>query len=418
MVLAAYAVWSLDEPPPDVSDLVYEPSQLTDDENAYVQLSRVAQHLTTLNAETDFDELDDFVAGEAWNEVKVSAWLAPLDPIWPEYEAAARLQYSQGVIPKSIDTPLPEIGQMMRLAKLSTLRARIHLRADQPDKALSVLSASLAAGRLIQESRSTLISYLTGVTVQSMTLKLIQEAARHPDVSPTALREAIATLQKNRVAADALGYAFRSELYFFESAVALAPRESRYARLMVTIPGLYKPNKTRRIYAEYLRGAVRLAGSDLAEINASKPTTDAMLAGLRRRTPENIFGRMLLQIVMPTLSKIAEKHLRHASEISITQALIAVRIHEKQQGALPASLADLTPAILPSTPKDYYDGADIKYSRDSGFIWSVGSTHLNITSADQRLEKNDVALRIASNPSAPAEAVDDAAPTVGDQSVK
>lgn len=94
MVFAAVVVWSLDEPPPDVSDLLYEPLQLTAEENAYVQLSRVAHHLATINAGADLDQLDEFTSGEAWDEAKISAWLAPLDPVWAEYEAAARLQYS------------------------------------------------------------------------------------------------------------------------------------------------------------------------------------------------------------------------------------------------------------------------------------------------------------------------------------
>lgn len=405
VVVIAFVVMSLDEAPPDVSDLRFEPLALSEDENAYVQLSRVAERVDSIHSGTDFDRMDDFVSGDEWDAAVVSAWLAPLDPVWPEYEAAVRLRQSQGLVPTSVDTVVPEIGQMMKLARLATLRARERIRAGQPDEALRIASTSLAAGRLIQESRSTLIAYLTGVAIHSMTFKVIQEAARHPDVSSSALLDAIAELEKNRVAPEALGYAFRGELYFYDAAEKMLRIEYPRARL---IPGAYKPNKTRRIMADYLREIVGVAGQDIGALDAARRRGDVIVSGVSRRVPENIIGRMFLQIVMPTVSKIAERYLRNASEISVTQTLLAVRLHEKERGALPASLAELVPGVLPATPKDYYDGGDIKYSRDAGFIWAVGGNRLNITSADHAPGREDVAVRIGPEPKPKAKAEEDA----------
>ncbi|MDF3055962.1 MAG: hypothetical protein K0R17_177 [Rariglobus sp.] len=406
VVLVALAIWSLDEPPPDVSDLVFEPLQLTDEENAYVQLTQVAQLLARLTPDESLDELEDFSSGKEWDDAKVTAWLSPLDTVWPQYEAAAKISRSQGRILTSPDTLVPEIGQMMELARFSVLRARSLLKKDRPDDALRIAVTSLEAGRLLQESRSSLICYLTGVAIQTQAFILIQHAGRHPDVSTDALRESIAALERNRVGTDALGYAFRSELQFYDGAISMLAREHAGGRMALAVPGLYKPNKTRRIYAELLRESLRVIGRDIHEINQAKHNTQVLFNQLRHRSPENFVGRILLNIIVPTFSSITERHSWTATQVSMTQALLAVRIHEKEKGELPASLAELTPAILPGTPKDYYDHTDIKYSREFGFIWSVGRDNLVITSADQVIDKFGVTLRIRPKPPEPEETLD------------
>jgi hypothetical protein len=178
-------------------------------------------------------------------------------------------------------------------------------------------------------------------------------------------------------------------------------RDQAGARMVLMVPGIYKPNKTRRIYAEILREAVHAAGSDLAGLNESKRRTEKLSKQMQTRGPENMVGRMILNIVVPTSGGIVEAHTKQASRVSVTQALLAVRIYEKKHGRLPATLADLMPAILPAVPRDYYDNTDVKYSREAGFIWSGGRNHLVITTPDQALDHHDVALRITSEPPEP-----------------
>jgi hypothetical protein len=403
LVLVAIVIWSLDEPPPDVGDLEFEPLQLPDNENAFVQLTRVAQRFANLHAGTKIDDeqLDDFIAGKAWDATKAAEWLAPLDPVWPEYEEAVKIPKSQGVIATSPDVLRPEIGQVRALSELSLLRARARLHSNDPDEALRIAFTSLQAGGLFQESRSSLLDYLVGVSLQSRALTLIQDAARHPASSITLLTAALAVLEENRVDPEALRYSLRSELYFYDGAIEMIARDQAGARMVLMVPGIYKPNKTRRIYAEILREAVHAAGSDLAGLDELKRRTEKLSKQMQTRGPENMVGRIILNIITPASGGIVESHTKQASRVSVTQALLAVRIYEKKHGGLPASLAELTPAILPAVPRDYYDNADVKYSREVGFIWSGGRNHLVITSPGQTLDHQDVALRITSEPPKP-----------------
>ena len=61
----------------------------------------------------------------------------------------------------------------------------------------------------------------------------------------------------------------------------------------------------------------------------------------------------------------------------LTQAAIAIRLHEVAHGRRPASLAELSPDILPAVPLDPYDGKPLRYDAKRGILWSVGANRID-----------------------------------------
>lgn len=395
LVVAGLAFWSRDEPPHDVSDLVYEPLALADGDNAYVQLTQAAELARQLLPADEAALLENPDGTESWDAGTVAGVLSRLDPVWPRYERATRLEYAQGPVPDSVDALIPEVGHLMSLARCWHARALFRLESGDPDGALHLSLTLLRSGRLLQDSRSTIVTCLTGVAQQSLACEIMQKASRHPDVSPLALQTAVASLEDNRSGSGALGYAFRSELPFVRSALDVVMQENRKVRRLSLFPLLYKPNKTERLYADELRRVLGLLDADVAAVTASRQRSRAAQTEIRLYNPENIIGRILLQIITPTFESLIENRLKHQSRISATQALLAVRIHEKRHGDLPASLHTLTPGILPAVPRDYFDHGDIKYSREAGYIWAVGAGSLVITEPRQSIDEREIALRIA-----------------------
>ena len=110
--------------------------------------------------------------------------------------------------------------------------------------------------------------------------------------------------------------------------------------------------------------------------------------------PDNAAGRALMDMITPNLQQFLVNRLRVQSGISATQALIAVRAAEIKTGALPRDLGSLVPTFLPQVPRDYFDGAPIRYSPELRTIWSVGQNALTITSADGATSPREVVLRI------------------------
>lgn len=82
-----------------------------------------------------------------------------------------------------------------------------------------------------------------------------------------------------------------------------------------------------------------------------------------------------------------DRRLIQQSTISANEAYLALALYQREHRELPATLDALVPDYLPAVPRDYFDGAPIRYSRDFRAVWSVGSHHFTVTSADLDPEK-------------------------------
>lgn len=397
-VITVWLVYSFDEPLPDGSDLVITPLSLPDDENAYVLLVHAAQQAAALSPNVDEYLVDEFVTGEAWDDAKVAAWLSPLESVWPSYEAAANTAQAQGPIGPSPDEGLSKV---LELGHLSALHARAMLVANRPDDALRIAITSLKAGHVLQVSNATSTQYFIGKIIQDTALKIIQESARHRDVSADQMKRTIAVLEQHRVPITALESVFRSRFNAWDEHMSHLERPLP-VRVILAVPGIYKPNKTRRTYWNHLRRLAHLARENKTAQAPYEGLAHELIDELQRRSLENFIGRETLRVFISHFAtNFTRSYLEHACRISITQTLLGLRIYEKEHGERPVSLTALSPTILPTTPLDYFDGTAIKYSREVGFIWSAGTKGLVMISRDQKLYGNEIALRIAPEPPSP-----------------
>jgi hypothetical protein len=357
LATGGFIFWCIDEPPPDVSDLQFEPLALTATDNAYVLLTRASEQADQkLVLDSDDEELlSEINTGEPWNEDKVAAWLSALEPVWPLYEQAARTPLSQAPIPKSPEDLFPEIGRIRQLSQLSLLRARRSLRQNDPETAIAQALITMEAGKRMTESRGSLITYLTGIAIKSSALPIIVEAARHPACPTSAIRESIVRIETNRSPDEALAYAFRAELYFGEGVFKIVESRGMASlrgnndsnpamRLVPRIPLIYKGNQTRRIHAEFLREALRQVGGDAASLKRYREQQRAYFKK-RSYNPDNFVGRMLLHIVTPTATALVQSQIKDHSRLSAHQALIAALAYQRDHGKAPTRSTNLSPPI-------------------------------------------------------------------------
>ncbi len=81
-----------------------------------------------------------------------------------------------------------------------------------------------------------------------------------------------------------------------------------------------------------------------------------------------------LWIYMPSLER-AHLHAEYAVQVrDATLAAIALELHRRRHGTWPATLAELTPRLLPTVPLDRYDGQALKYRVVDGrpILYSIG----------------------------------------------
>lgn len=412
LVIIGLIFWSLDEAAPDVSDLKFEPLALSETDNAYVLLTRASEQsdqMLTLDSD-DEELLTEMNSGETWDEDQVAEWLDALSPVWPLYEQAARTLRSQAPIPQSPEDTFPEIGRIRKLSQLSLLRARRSLRQNDPETAIAHALITMESGKRMTESRSSLITYLTGIAIKSSALPIIVESIRHPACSVHVIHDTLVRIASNRSPDEALTYAFRAELYFCEGALKIVETRGMASlgdrndanpvmRLAPRIPLIYKGNKTRRIYAEFLREALRQVGGDAVSIKRYREQQNAHFKKFSYN-PDNIIGRILLQIVTPTWGALIKTQTREQSRLSAHQALLAAMAYQHDHGKAPDSLDQLVPAYLDAVPQDYFTRAPIRYDAALGAIWSAGENNLMVSSPDQTAERNDIILWLQAGPAA------------------
>jgi|GEM_PF-3168003 len=408
--------WSRDEPPPDVSDLVFTPLQLPADQNAYSVITKAAQ-LVPEHKWTD-DEQDTLQSmiegGNSWSDSIAQTCLRDIEPAWPLLYQAQKIPQGQTPWVSAPEDLLPELGPIKKLCNITQIRARNQARLNDPDEALRTALVVLSAGNRVEESRGTIIHYLTGSVIKRSSLVTIQDVVAYNNPSGETLRTTLRGVSESRANTDAVALAFKSELRFFDSSLPLLKGQKlgdltdgkfRLLNKLSSVPLLLKPNLTQRVYTNYLRVSSGLVDQPLAVLQSSDELNNFTQKNIRRKffyNPDNILGRIFLSIITPATSAILKARLREQSHISATEAFLALTLYKREHGEFPATLDALVPAYLPAVPRDYLDGAPIRYSRDLGVVWSVGLKNFAITQTDQVIEKGETVLYLTPRTPAPA----------------
>ncbi len=417
--LLAGVLWlflSPDEPPPDVRDLLVERLKLPVDQNAYA-LIKQAEAVALKNVKADLfnDGNDDarrisrdMLTGKNWDPALAHQWLAGTEAVWPIWEQAARTPQSQ--VPRDANLRLPEQPPLDQLAQI---RAWDLARGGKPETAMTFLFTTLEVGQHLQHSRGSLLTYHWGWTIKWMTLASLRGIAVEFKPPAALLRQALQLLEANRPDKGSFALSLRLQLgdlnavlertgqglapfdepepetfndgnmhtYFYAWPPA-ATTAGKALRLAASIPLLFKPNRTLRICAEYLRhqlNAIDQPESTLAHLKPDELVAAAQPQGIGRYSPDNFIGRRLLgMIAQPNREPELEEQLRVQSSISANEAFLALLLYDREHGELPATLDALVPDYLPAVPRDYFDGQPIRYSREFRVVWSVGTDHFNV----------------------------------------
>ena len=315
LLLVALVVWSLDEPPPEVSDLLPTLRKLPDDQNAYLVLAKadalVKWNLADLSAE-DQEVFEAMMHGNKWDPAKAAICLAPFGNIWPLVAKAAALKSAQAPILHEtepfayhgyIDMFRWPASQMQNLFKLSVLHAWQLCHEEHTDSGLDWLLTSLRTAQLLQESRGGADSYWSGSFARDTIQEALIAMAGRKDASPTVLRRALLVLTQTRPKTDEFTQNLRAT---FQTAIRTLDfaNQDRFAtlssfslfRYRLYLPLIFKPNQDQRVLADLFRDAIKLTNTDHAAINTwqDKVRNQICQKGWLAYSPNNFIGRELI----------------------------------------------------------------------------------------------------------------------------
>jgi hypothetical protein len=338
---------------------------------------------------------------------------------WLESRKDAFALLRQGIALGQLQLPAFGVDDYFTKFDLSGLRhaarAKVILAREQAERAEYAEAARefgevFEMGRLIAAGDGPMIHYLFGIAVQSMGLNGVRWLAAQPDVPSAVLSQMLRDIPAQDESDGVLAQVYRVE--FAQYAIpqlkkieqdALSPTnnfpiritrvldvtntiaiaEAFYARLVKNALGSW-PNRDKGIEAD-AKHLVTLPDVDdpadfamtLMMCSFQKQDREAtkqwkQLDKLGRKQP-NIFGRLLVSLMLHSCEKVHERSVKVRTEINMTRSLVGLQRFRRDNGSWPDSLAEVrSSAVLSDEPGDLFDGKPVRYSRAKGILWSVG----------------------------------------------
>ncbi len=299
-----------------------------------------------------------------------------------------------------LNVPLAHLNLLRQMASL--LAFDIYHAADlhDRDRADADFAALIGLSRQIRESDGMLVTELDSLDIDDLTVITLQHVLTdHADVlSDRQLNRLAHSLAGPQVAGDVMTFA--SERYFFEDFVQRMYTDdghgdgritfwgARMLPLLIssTVPNTPPPNTVAAAIALPLM-ASRAAmmekyneWMDQSRANFRLPIRNANWEHLTSQvksvkdSPAKAVEYPLIALLFPMLSACQESCEWYLGDRDGTLVAIALELYHRRHGEYPATLAQLTPDLLPEIPADRITGDPVKYRVVSGkpIVYSVG----------------------------------------------
>ncbi len=387
LILPAWTCYRFlhDDPPPEDDDLRVQREEIPEAENAYPCFCLAAESLQWPEEKQKKERLDAVLDGQEWDAEFVAELLEANEEALADLEHGLALPHCQGPEINSInDAITAPVSAWRKLVKLLCLRARRLSEEGRRDEALQQAMKAVRFGHMIEGYKGGLIDYLVGCACKQIGLQQMRALSTEDGAPAPVLVECARDLMEYppnvRGLQDALKveYAILRKVVDDTAAGKLGlnlPPSQASAWRGVSKP-LFKPNRTKAIFAEILRTWVENIPRTYAQ--RATPDVPGWVLKLEEETPSklellssgNAIGRALVFMLMPGYSGTVK--CREDVQVAATRLVLALKAYEIENGALPASLDELVPDCLDAVPPDDFDGEPVRYDAERGVIYSVG----------------------------------------------
>jgi hypothetical protein len=321
-------------------------------------------------------------------------------------EAVARPQvywpipYEEGIFAQ-----IPQVGSLLAFAKAFTLRGVASLDADKPGEAYRdwLVAQQLAES---QSGQPVLVSYMVGMTIESISMQVVWEGLRRGAWSNAELRDIEARLAKKNTALD-IQHSLRGE----RATMLAVLSETKYLDLISLISSGEADSGNPGAFLGIALSALRPRGwLDLEKREYARLLQDYLISGLVSPSgrynvaqfEENSkkvkksghswldsFQKPMLYMVFPALASIVSQSAH--SEAKNRQGILACALERYRQahGSYPERLDQLD--VDPRFRLDPVTDGDMVYRLENGgyIIYSVGWNLKDDGGAYDPKKKND-----------------------------
>jgi hypothetical protein len=392
-------IWSLtlDEPPPDISDLTTPPPNHDPSTPGFYESiaaleplypTDLRNRLSKLGEMETYEKWDSQIADDIFHAVAVDFWTAFSESLKAPDTLTRWGAYSD---------QNPDTLQLIDLARLIRFSALRQLHAENYSGALQSAMQIIHFGHKLEKNSSTLVAFHGSLAViNDIGIQTLQTILRDSNLPKTLdMSPPIKQIQSLPPADDSLVVVLHGEftaIHRFSANLAYhLPPSGALDKFLLSIT--YKHNQTFRLVAESIRDAKDVIKENYA---ASKPLADAVVSKweklCRRRSSFDVInqqGWIVIETISEGLLSGINRYYIIKSRLSAAQAALAARAYELDHGELPEILDALVPAYLPAVPIDYMDGQPIRYSKSERAIWTIGPNNLAAPLPPSPATRND-----------------------------
>jgi hypothetical protein len=403
------ALLLMDDAPPEDADLQVRRLEIPDEENAFTYFQRAIEKLDLPSHEqadqgveaateqghadslSEAERWDRIVDGEAWDNILVKEVLK-------RNEAALAL-WEQGIACPHVQVPevtglldkIPYVEGFFEMARLLGVRALAHGKRGDFQEAFDDTMRLVRFGHRLESAKGSLVPYLVGAGTKSIGLKRMRNLLGESTLSANRLCRYAADLAAYPADMQGLTDAFRVEYVVQVNTVedlrsgkfglsglrrtgsVQQDRPSATKRLLwrMAQKPVFKPNRTKRLFADTCRQMVRNAPKHFKEVPRFElPFSQSdWLGHVLSRNP---VGRMVYCMLVPALENMLKLKCHQNAGHAATRILLAMKAHQQEKGKLPQTLTGLVPHYLDAVPLDDFDGKPMRYDPQKKVIYSIG----------------------------------------------
>lgn len=374
LILGAVFLWLwMDEPPPKDGDLRLKRLDISDEENAF--------HYTNLTSEDIYypedDEKRDLVyemeAWKRWDKELAIEMLAKNQKVFDCFEKAISSKYFQVPEIEHMNSPMPYLPKWRTAAHLGKLRALHLVKAGKEQEALDEAMKIIKFGHMAEDSRGAMMTFLVGSAIKKIGHSTFRSVLNETTLQPEILKSYIEKLSEYEFNKRGLVNSLKTEYSVISRSIdlmVLGELESS-GRKKIRNRYSFKPNATRRIFAEAVRDIIENVGRDYdkrKDITAMSFYAECTKGGPLSR---NAAGKIAALMLAESLIRVEQKWFNNEATFLVTQVLIALKCYKLEHGQLPDSLNELVPKYIDQIPEDPYDGKPFKYSKKEKIVYSV-----------------------------------------------
>ncbi len=386
--------WGRDEPPFDDSDLWLSKVEINQEDNAFYYFQDIEEKIYIPSDKEERELFRDMANGKVWDSDFAKDLIDRNQEAF-EYldKALACPVYQQPSLmnPEEISgyTIYPAHGSIREIARLTSIKSAYLLEQNKPEEAFNEAMKILEITFLLRTAPNpTIIDSLMSLGVNQVGLNRIKLILEEADFSSLTLKKYIDRLDNFKENKDWVENSLKREYIEWVNSQEMSlqsdlPPFSEYAEpplseRMLSEKNLakfylYKPNKTKRIFADNYQRMVRNAEQDYyKDIEVFEYQRFCPDSVIKMPFTENLVGRVLLDMSVVSLDGCFAKSCLDNFNLDAIQVLMALKAYQIDNGELPDSLEKLVPEYLSEVPKDPFDGQLIRFSLEKKIIYSVG----------------------------------------------